>query len=72
MPCNKDCNQGRNCDCPRTGDRVVVVVTALLLIAIGAMGFALYKITHGNEGEECQIEVQFKEGIKATYIGTII
>ena len=71
MPCNKDCNQGRNCDCPRTGDRVVVVVTALLLIAIVSMGYGFYKLISGNESEECAVEVQFKDS-KATYIGTSV
>ena len=55
MPCNQNCNQGRNCDCSRSGDRATVVVVTLLLVAfisIVSMGFGLYKLIHGNAGQD--------------------
>ena len=69
MPCNQNCNQGRNCDCPRTTDRATVIVVTLLLLAIVSMGFGLYKLMHGNKGQECAVTLQFKDNVKATYIG---
>ncbi len=73
MPCNQNCNQGRNCDCKKDSsvDRATVVVATLLLICIVSMGFGLYKLMHGTKGQDCQIEVQFKDS-KATYIGTSV
>jgi hypothetical protein len=71
MPCNQDCEQGRKCNCDRSGDRAVVIVATLLLIAVVSMGFGVWKLLHGNKGSECQIEVQFKDS-KATYIGTSV
>lgn len=77
MPCNQNCNQGRDCDCPRTTDRATVIVVTLLLcvclwlLAIVSMGFGLYKLMHGIKGSECAVEVQFKDS-KATYIGTSV
>lgn len=71
MPCNKQCNQGRNCDCPRSGDRAVVVISALILIALLGMGWGVYKLVKGNTGSPCAVEVQFKDS-KATYIGSSI
>jgi hypothetical protein len=69
MPCNQNCNQGRNCDCPRTTDRATVIVVTLLLLAIVSMGYGLYKLMHGNKGQECAVTLQFKDNVKATYIG---
>ena len=71
MPCNQNCNQGRNCNCDRSGDRAVVVISALILIALLAMGYGVYKLVNGTKGQGCAVEVQFKDS-KATYIGTSI
>ena len=72
MPCNQNCNQGRNCDCPRTTDRATVIVVTLLLLAIVSMGYGLYKLMHGNKGQECAVTLQFKDNVKATYIGKTV
>jgi hypothetical protein len=71
MSCNQQCNQGRSCDCDRSGDRAIVIVATLLLICIVAMCFGFYRLINGNAGQECAIEVQFKDS-KATYIGTTV
>jgi len=71
MPCNQNCNQGRNCNCDRGVDRATVVVATLLLICIVSIGFGLYKLMNGTKGQECAVEVQFKDS-KATYIGTSV
>ena len=73
MPCNQNCNQGRNCDCKKDSsvDRATVVVATLLLICIVSMGFGLYKLVNGNKGQDCAVEVQFKDS-KATYIGRTV
>ena len=70
MPCNQDCEQGRKCTCQpdRSVDRATVVVATLLLICIVSIGFGLYKLMHGNKGQECAVEVRFKDST-ATYIG---
>lgn len=68
MTCNQNCNQGRNCNCDRKMDRATVVVATLLLICIVSIGFGLYKLMHGNKGQECEVTLQFKDS-KATYIG---
>jgi hypothetical protein len=74
MPCNQDCNQGRDCTCGRdkSADRAIVIVVTLLLIAVVSMGFGVWKLFHATTGQQCAVEVQFKEGITATYIGTSI
>jgi hypothetical protein len=73
MPCNNNCNQGRECTCQpdRSVDRATVVVATLLLICIVSMCFGFYKLINGNKGQECAVEVQFKDS-KATYIGTSV
>jgi hypothetical protein len=71
MPCKQQCNQGRDCDCDRSGDRAVVIVVTLLLVAIVSMGFGFYKLLSGNKGQECAVTLQFKDS-KATYIGTSV
>lgn len=73
MPCNFNCEQGRKCDCKKDAsvDRATVVIATLLLICIVSIGFGLYKLIHRNKGQECAIEVQFKDS-KATYIGTSV
>jgi hypothetical protein len=69
MPCNQNCEQGRKCNCDRSGDRAVVIVATLLLICIVSIGYGLYKLMHGNKGQECAVTLQFKDNVKATYIG---
>jgi hypothetical protein len=71
MPCNQNCNQGRNCDCPRTTYRATVIVVTLLLLAIFSMGFGFYRLISGNTGQDCAVEVQFKDST-ATYIGKTV
>ena len=71
MTCEKECNQGRNCNCDRTTDRATVIVVTLLLLAIVSMGFGLYKLVNGNKGQECEVTLQFKDS-KATYIGRTV
>lgn len=74
MPCNQNCNQGRNCDCKKDAsiDRAAVVIATLLLICIISIGFGLYKLVNGNKGQDCAVEVEFGGGVKATYLGTSI
>ena len=73
MPCNQNYNQGRNCDCKKDAsiDRATVVVVTLLLICIVSMCFGFYRLINGNAGQECAIEVQFKDS-RATYIGKTV
>jgi hypothetical protein len=71
--CTGNCNQGRLCLSKKDAsiDRATVVVATLLLICIVAMCFGFYRLINGNAGQECAIEVQFKDS-KATYIGTTV
>jgi len=73
MPCNQNCNQGRDCDCgrDRSVDRATVVIATLLVICILSICLGLYKLYNGNKGQDCQIEVQFQDS-KATYIGKTV
>ena len=73
MPCNQNCDQGRKCDCgdcnvDRSVDRATVVIATLLVICIVSICVGLFKLYHGNTGQDCAVEVQFKDS-KATYIG---
>jgi hypothetical protein len=70
MGCNQNCNQGRSCQCKKDAsiDRSTVVVATLLLIAVVSMGFGVWKLFHATKGQDCAVEVQFKDS-KATYIG---
>jgi len=72
MPCNQDCEQGRKCNCDRSGDRAVVIVATLLLIAVTSMGYGVYKLFNVTKGQDCAVEVQFSNGVKATYLGTSV
>ena len=71
MTCKKECNQGRDCDCPRTTDRATVIVVTLLLLAIVSMGFGVWKLLNGNAGQDCAVEVRFQDST-ATYIGKTV
>lgn len=74
MPCNRDCQQGRKCDCSKDAsiDRAAVVIATLLLICIVSIGFGLYKLMNRNKGQECAVTLQFKDNVKATYIGRTV
>ena len=74
MPCKGDCNQGRTCTCQpdRSVDRATIIVVTLLIVAIVSMCLGFYRLINGTKGQDCAVEVQFKEGITATYIGTSI
>jgi hypothetical protein len=73
MPCRGDCNQGRECDCSkdRSVDRATVVIGVLLILCLFSIGMGLLKLYNENKGQECQIEVQFKDS-RATYIGKTV
>lgn len=73
MPCNQNCNQGRNCDCSkeRNIDRATVVVATLMFLAFVSMSWGVWKLFHATKGQDCQIEVQFQDS-KATYIGKTV
>ncbi len=74
MPCNQNCNQGRNCDCKKDSsvDRAVVIVATLLLVAVVSMGWGVWKLFNGSNAQDCAVEVQFSNGVKATYLGTSV
>ena len=74
MPCNQNCEQGRKCTCQpdKSVDRATVVVATLLLICIVSIGFGLYKLMHGNKGQDCAVTLQFNNNVKATYIGKTV
>jgi hypothetical protein len=78
MPCNQDCNQGRRCTCAgatpwggNTSSRATVIVVTLLIVAVVSMGFGVWKLFHATKGQDCQIEVKFKDST-ATYIGKTV
>ena len=73
MPCNQDCNQGRQCTCQtdRSVDRATVVIATLLTICLLSIGLGLYKLFNGNKGQDCQIDVRFKDST-VTYIGKTV
>ena len=72
MPCNQNCNQGRNCNCDRNLDRSTVVVATLLLAGMLGMGYGFYTLLYPSaKGQDCAITVQFKDS-KATYIGKTV
>ena len=74
MSCNQNCEQGRKCTCQpdRSVDRATVVVATLILICIVSIGFGLYKLMHGNKGQDCAVTLQFNNNVKATYIGKTV
>jgi len=73
MPCNQNCEQGRKCDCgDRSVDRATVVISVLLMLCLVSIGFGLYKLMNRNKGQECAVTLQFKDNVKATYIGRTV
>lgn len=78
MPCNQQCNQGRECTCAGTtscggnnSSRATVIVVTLLIVAVVSMGFGVWRLFHATKGQDCQIEVKFKDST-ATYIGKTV
>jgi hypothetical protein len=49
-----------------------VIVATLLLVAVVSMGFGVWKLFHATKGQDCAVEVQFSNGVKATYFGTSV
>ena len=73
MTCNGNCEQGRKCDCgDRSVDRATVVISVLLMLCLVSIGFGLYKLMNRNKGQECAVTLQFKDNVKATYIGKTV
>ena len=80
MPCNQNCNQGRNCDCKKDSsvDRAVfdiapVIIIIILISCIGMGSFMIYDLfAKYTKGQDCAVEVQFGGGVKATYLGTSV
>ncbi len=74
MQCNQNCNQGRNCNCKKDAsvDRATVIVATLLLVAFVSMGYGVWKLFNGTKGQDCAVEVQFSNGVKATYLGNSV
>jgi len=73
MPCNQNCEQGRKCNCgDRSVDRATVVISVLLMLCLVSIGFGLYKLMNRNKSQECAVTLQFKDNVKATYIGRTI
>jgi hypothetical protein len=70
MSCYKNCRQGRDCDCPRNNNKDVVVAV-LFMVVIVSICCLVIKLLNGNTGQDCAVEVQFKDS-KATYIGQSI
>lgn len=58
--------------CNKHNDRAIVVISALILIAVLAMGYGVYKLVNGTKGQDCAVEVEFSSGVRATYLGTSI
>jgi hypothetical protein len=72
MPCTQNCEQGRRCQCgDRSVDRATVVIATLLFICIISICVGLFKLFNGNKGQDCEIDVHFKDST-ATYIGKIV
>ena len=72
MPCNQNCEQGRRCDCgDRSVDRSTVVIATLLIICLLSIGLGLFKLFNRTKGQDCEIDVHFKDST-ATYIGKTV
>jgi hypothetical protein len=79
MPCNQNCNQGRNCDCKKDSsvDRAVfdiapVIIIIILISCIGMGSFMIYRlVTDLTSGQQCEVTVKFKDS-SATYIGRTV
>lgn len=74
MPCNNNCNQGRNYNCRKDAsiDGVTVMNSTLIIICLCLIGYGVFKLANGTKGQDCAVEVQFSGGVKATYLGTIV
>jgi hypothetical protein len=40
-----------------------------MLIAFVSMGYGIWLLFNANKGQDCAVEVQFSNGVKATYFG---
>ena len=47
MPCDKECNQGRACNCDRSTDRVTVAIVVVYVLGILGMLCGMYKLLSG-------------------------
>ena len=47
MPCDKECNQGRCCDCSRYTDRAAVVIVVVFVLGVLGMLYGMYKLLSG-------------------------
>jgi hypothetical protein len=36
------------------------------------MGYGVYKLFNATKAQDCAVEVQFGNGVKATYLGTSV
>lgn len=52
-------------------DRATVVLTVLMALCAGVVVYEVYKFLSAPTGQECAIEVHFKDS-KATYIGRTV
>lgn len=43
MSCDRECNQGRSCDCKNSSD-AVVVITVLIFISIVSATYGLWRL----------------------------
>jgi hypothetical protein len=50
--------------------RATVVVAVLMVLCMVSLCYGIYKLLH-TTGQECQIEVQFKDS-RATYVGRTV
>ena len=75
MPCNQNCNQGRECTCQpdRSLDRATVVIAVLTFICLISVCYGVFNLLSAlKPGQDCAVTLQFKNNVKATYIGTSV
>jgi hypothetical protein len=50
--------------------RATVVVAVLMVVCMLSLCYGVYKLLYTNTaGQECAVTLQFKDNVKATYIG---
>jgi hypothetical protein len=47
MTCDKECNQGRCCDCSRYTDRAAVIIIVVFVLGVLGMLYGMYKLLSG-------------------------
>ena len=72
MPCSGNCNQGRDCQCGDRNDGILFILIALIFISLFSISYGVFKLVNGTKGQDCAVEVQFSNGVKATYLGTSV